>query len=859
MAEWRDNPFNPHLIARMRTVAYQKNVLIKYIQTLTAWGDQLFRQDTIESINEATQLYILAASILGPRPKSIPKTVANPIKTFYQLQQDGIDDFGNVLKEVENLLPPVGPGRPRGDDTPDLPRLDVLYFCIPHNEKLLALWDTVADRLFKIRHCMNIEGVVRQLPLFEPPIDPAVLVKAAAAGLDIGAALSDMNAPLPLYRFTFMVQRALEFCAEVKALGAALTAALEKRDAEALALLRSGHERATLDQVRLVKASQIDEALRAKEALDEAKKVIEERKAYYEKLVKDGLNGWEITSLALTGGAIVAEVVATVLNAIGSGTSVIPQVKAGASGFGGSPVVTLELGGKQVTSAVSKAADVTRGIASILQMGADMTATIGNHNRRAAEWDFQKRLAEKELPQIGKQIAAAEVRQAVAEQELKNQDKLIENAQKEDEYLRSKFTNQELYDWTVSQLSAVYFQSYQLAYDVAKRAERCFRYELGLGDSSYIQFGYWDSLKKGLLCGERLYCDLKRLEAAFYEQNRREYELTKQVSLAQLDPIALVKLRQNGECFVDVPEAAFDMDYPGHYFRRLKTVSLSVPCTAGPYTTVACTLTLTSNRLRKDATLLGNKYERDPAADPRFRDEVAAIQSVATSGARDDHGLFELNFRDERYLPFEGAGAISSWHLKLNKDFPQFDFATISDVIVHLGYTAREGGELLRSKAVEEFNKKMNDLALAESRRGLFRVFDLKRESADRWYRFLHPANPADDQELVLDDLADRLPYFTRKFATKKARQIEVVAIMKDAAPYKVFLSPLGAAPADLLSLSPDPTYQGTHRGLKDLTGSEPALGTWAMKVRPDGAADFKSLPADAIRELFLIINYTIA
>jgi len=56
---------------------------------------------------------------------------------------------------------------------------------------------------------MNIEGVVRQLPLFEPPIDPALLVKAAAAGLDIGSVLNDMNAPMPLYRFTFMIQRAL--------------------------------------------------------------------------------------------------------------------------------------------------------------------------------------------------------------------------------------------------------------------------------------------------------------------------------------------------------------------------------------------------------------------------------------------------------------------------------------------------------------------------------------------------------------------------------------------------------------------------------------------------------------------------
>jgi hypothetical protein len=45
--------------------------------------------------------------------------------------------------------------------------------------------------------------------------------------------------------------------------------------------------------------------------------------------------------------------------------------------------------------------------------------------------------------------------------------------------------------------------------------------------------------------------------------------------------------------------------------------------------------------------------------DPRFRDNVGAIQSITTSSAQNDSGLFELNFRDEWYLPFEGAGAIS--------------------------------------------------------------------------------------------------------------------------------------------------------------------------------------------------------
>jgi hypothetical protein len=860
--EWRDHPFNPHLIARMRTVAYQKNVLIKYIQTLIAWGDQLFSRDTIETINEATQLYILAASILGPRPKSIPKKIANPIMTLYQLQQAGIDDFGNVLKEIENLLPAVSSAGTLGADGPDLPHLDVLYFCIPNNEKLLTLWDTVADRLFKIRHCMNIEGEVRQLPLFEPPIDPALLVKAIAGGLDIGAVLNDMNAPLPLYRFTFMIQRSLEICNEVKALGSAMLVALEKRDAEAFTLLRSRHELVMLDQVRMVRGMQVDEALRTLEGLQVSKKVIQERQNYYQKLINDGWSRGETLSLSMSGGAIVAETVATGLDATIAAVGLFADLNAGASGFGGSPHATITLGGRQFAISLSGAAAVSKGIASILQTSAAMTSTISSYERRAEEWAFQKRLAETELPQIEKQIVAADIRLQIAQQEMANHDRQIENAQSEDEYMRTKFTNQELYDWMIGQLSTVYFQSYQLAYDIAKRAERCFRYELGLSDSSYIQFGYWDSLKKGLLSGERLHYDLKRLETAYYEQNRREYELTKHLSLAQLDPIALLKLRQNGECFVDIPETAYDMDYPGHYFRRIKTVSLSIPCIVGPYTTVACTLTLTSNQVRKDANLLANKYARDLTNDdPRFRDEIAAIQSIATSSAQNDDGMFELNFRDERYLPFEAAGAISTWHIKLNKDFPQFGFSTISDVIIHLNYTAREGGELLRSKVVDELNTQLNELALAENRRGLYRIFDLKREYSDKWYKFLQPANPADDQSLVLDDLPDRLPYFTQAFTTKQGRQIEVVAQVKDGdgATYNVMLSPLGETSADLLSLAPDPTYHGLHRALKDLTGSEINFGTWTLKLQLAGAADFKSLPADAIQELFLIINYTIA
>jgi Tc toxin complex TcA C-terminal TcB-binding domain len=55
--------------------------------------------------------------------------------------------------------------------------------------------------------------------------------------------------------------------------------------------------------------------------------------------------------------------------------------------------------------------------------------------------------------------------------------------------------------------------------------------------------------------------------------------------------------------------------------------------------------------------------------------------------------VFELSFRDERYLPFEGAGAISRWSLELfsdaqNPDFGkplrQFDYGSISDAVLHV-------------------------------------------------------------------------------------------------------------------------------------------------------------------------------
>ena len=752
IGEWRTYPFEPHRIARLRHVAYMKAVVIKYLDNLIAWGDQLFRRDTIESINEATQLYILAAQILGPRPQSIPARQVPELSFNELVEGHGLDAFSNALVEVETRLPPLPQDVRQGIvDAPVLGK--TFFFCIPKNDKLLRYWDTIADRLFKIRHCMNIEGVVRQLPLFEPPIDPGLLVRAVAAGVDISAAISDLYAPLPHYRFQVMLQKAVELCHDVKALGAALLSALEKRDAEALALLRSGHELQLLEAIRQIKKLQVNEAEEAQAALNKGKEAIEIQDEYYRNIPKTieqeelqlDLMDSSTAIQAIQGGS---ELAAGVLH-------LIPEETVGFLGI--FPVITLGHGGPNIAGGLQAFAGALGTTSSILNTNATKAGTTGSQERRWDEWKLQEKRAGKELEQIEKQITAAEIRLAIAENELENHDLQTENAKEVDAYMRDKFTNQQLYNWMVSQISALYFQSYQMAYDLAKRAEKAFQHELGVTDTSYVQFGYWDSLKKGLLAGERLGYDLKRMEVAYLDQNRREYELTKHVSLAMLDPVALVMLKETGECFTSLPEAIFDLDFPGHYMRRIKSVSLTIPCVTGPYTSVSCTLTLQGNRIRRNTDLRDDRYAwTGDYEDDRFLYDVGGIQSIATSSGQSDSGLFELNFRDERYLPFEGAGAISSWHIELPQEFRQFDYDTISDVVIHLHYTAREGGTAFKGEVEETLSSALTEMVLQAGREGLYRLFSAKQEFPNEWHQFLYSTE--DHPTLALELGTDRFP-----------------------------------------------------------------------------------------------------
>ena len=889
-----DKPFQPHAVARTRHLAYQYSVVMKYLDNLIAWGDDLFAQDTLESINEATQLYVLAANLLGPRPQRIPPRGTVQPKTFAQLKAATLDAMGNALVELEGKFPfnlgPTGAGAST-DSESAAPLFGIgrtLYFCIPRNDKMLSYWDTVGDRLYKIRHCMNIQGVMRPLALFDPPIDPGLLVKAAAAGLDLSSVVSGLNQPIGPVRCLVLIQKALELCAEVRGLGNALLSAIERGDAEHLALVRQRHEAQIQQMAQEVRFLQWKQAQEATQSLLTARATALERLHFNQRLLGLPADQNAPETLALDRRELTEEnfddayaalveqyVQPLTLQAIpklkiAGDTSLTQQ--SGASGQGqlylntneddelntllphamdlrslGSALITIASsllpipeskiaghfwgigidvtipGGTKLAAISQKAGELAQLAAAWEQDQAGMVARKAGYERRADDWLLQHNLAARELMQIGRQILTSLIAEQVAHHEYQSLQQQISNAQEVDQFLHDKFTNEDLHLWMQGEISRLYYEYYRLAFDTARKAERTMKQELmrpELDAQDFVKFNYWDGGRKGLLSGEALHLDVKKMEMAYLENNKREYELVKHVSLRQLDSLALLNLKATGTCEVAVPEWVFDLDNPGHYMRRLKNVSLSIPSVTGPYTSVSCTLSLLKSSLRKMA--LGDDYARQGAEDDRFVDYSGTIQSVVTSSANNDGGLFETNLRDERFLPFEGAGAESSWRLELPSAFRQFDYNTITDVIIHLRYTARHGGNILRDRAVSSLKAMVGQASAS----GLARLFSLKHDFPSEWHQF-----SSGNQDFAATVTHDFFPYFT------KGSDLRLDT-------FKVYAFPNG----NLESLTP----QGLDPGTLSQTFKD--SGEFVLTLSPDAVVLVRQSQAD----VFVVIEYSL-
>ncbi len=803
------SPFMPFAVARPRPVAFQYYVVMAYLDNLIAWGDSLFSQMTQETVNEATLCYVLAANLLGPRPQQVPQIGSTGAKCFNDLKSS-LSEMSDALVALETQFPfnittssssaaPGSTGALFGIGSS-------LYFCVPANTKLLGYWDTVEDRLAKIRNCENIHGQVQLMPLFDPPIDPGMLVAATAAGLDLSSVVSGLNQPVSPIRAPLLIQKALELCGEVKALGTNLLSAIEKGDAEHLAKMRQNNEIALQQMNQDLRYLQWQQAQAATEALLRSRATALERYTFYLRLLgqapdanaapltftidhtqeltvdtfdsiyQDLVTKYDLTinplpyptlqlaqssSPATQSGASGPgqlylnsneddelnshmpaardyRLAASVTDAVAASLVVIPDLDVDLH-YWGLGAHSRVFGGVMLSGAAKIGADILRTKSGWEQDQGSMSARTAGYQRRADEWLLQANLAARELSQLGRQLIASLIAEQAACQEYKTVQTQVGQSQDVLTFLQNKFSSEDLYGWMQGQLSNLYHQYYSFALDTARKAEATMKWELmrpELDATTYIQPNYWDGGHQGLLTGESLYLDIKRMELDYHNYNLRELELTRHISLRQLDPVALLSLKATGSCTISIPEWLLDRDCPGHYMRRIKTVAVSIPSVVGPYTTVNCTLSLQNSSVRIDSTA-GSSYPRNTANDDsRFVDYYGTLQTVVTSGAMVDSGLFETNLRDERFLPFEGSGVISTWTLGL-PPIPSFDYGTITDVILHIRYTARDGGQALATAALKEITKQLPPAGgSGQPQSQLPLLLSLRHDFPSQWYAF---------------------------------------------------------------------------------------------------------------------------
>ena len=664
-AIYSSDPFDPHAIADLRPGAYEKAIVMKYIDNLLDWGDSQFRLNGWESNVQATILYKIAQDLLGKRPAKPTKLSAKrKVMNFTALQKSETGSY---------------------DKSDTFHLADMAYFHVPQNDNFTGYWDRANDRLYKIRHSLDIEGIARHLALFQPEIDPASIIAALAGGQGLGDVPNHPGGAVPQVRFTTALAQAKEVAGNLIQLGQSLLAALEKKDAAHLSMIQATHQRAIFELSARIKAKNVEEADKHLDGLNVSLDAAKTRVHYYEQQLSQGYLAEERSNITCAKIGLGLHAEAAALNALSSPVYLIPEI------FG------LADGGSSPGSALQSAAAAVENGAEIASTAGQLAMISAENKRRIDEWGLQRDLAHVDIDQIGVEIEAAKIHADILQLDIDMHDKNQAQSQEMAMLLRDRFTNEALYNWMVRQISGVFFQTYRLAFDLAKSAEAAYKFECN-AESSQIIHASWDSLHKGLLAGETLMLGLNQLENAWTTTDPHLMQIEKTISLKVQEGDIATKLRTGAFVF-NLSEREFDADFPGHYCRKIKSIAISIPAMIGPYQDIHATLTQTTNRLIKTADIVAVKaLSKSSNLTSGVFVSGREAQKVILSHPVRDTGLFEPYAEGPHYKPFEGTGAVSSWKLELNPERDAAILKSVTDIIVHLRYTAKAGNSAFREE-----------------------------------------------------------------------------------------------------------------------------------------------------------------
>ena len=596
-------------------------------------------------------------------------------------------------------------------------------FCVPPNPVLKALRLRAELNLYKIRTCRNIAGIERQLEPYAAPTDVVSgLPFIGAGGQLVLPGLATLR-PTP-YRYQVLIERAKQLVALAQQIEAAFLATVEKADAERYSILKARqdmeHARAgvRLQTLRVkeaeggVKLAELQQE-RAQIQVDHYQKLIEEGPTVLEQLVLSGLQA----SAELYGQAVAL--------------SNIPKIIAGlASGN------------------LTDFAQASENLARAASARAEAIREYASWERREEEWKFQKALAQQDVRVGAQGVKIAEDHVRVVEQERVIAEIEADHAREVVDFLSTKFTNLELYDWMSGILEGVYSFFLQQATTTAQLATNQLAFERQEIPPPYIQSDYWEAPtegfgsdskspdRRGLTGSARLLQDIYQLDQYSFDTNQRKLQLTKTISLAQMAPAEFQRFRENGVMTFDTPMEMFDRNFPGHYLRLIRQVRTSVIALIPPNQSIHATLSTTGT----SRVVIGGEMF-----------QIAVVnhgpQSVAVSSPRDATGLFELQQQPDMLLPFEGLGVATNWEFRMPKAANLFDYRTIADVLITIDYTA-----------LNSFDYYQQIIQTLKPTLSIERPFSFRHQFADQWYDLHNPDQTATPMTVRFKTVSDDFP-----------------------------------------------------------------------------------------------------
>jgi hypothetical protein len=750
----------------------------------------------------------------------------------------GAPGAGRGLAAGLVVAPPfgaLGPGR--RVRIPFLPTVSY-RFCVPPNPLLESLRLHAELNLFKIRTCRNIAGMERALDPYAAPTDATSGLPAIGAG---GQLVLPGTATLrpTLYRYSAIVERAKQLAHLAGQIESALLAALEKRDAEYYSLMKARQD------VQLARAEIVLQDLRVTEAKDGvALARLQQQRAqiqadHYEALIEENLTILEQLAIGFM-------VASGVLQLAASGLYLAAAVQQ----------LTFTPVNKEfsISGGLSSTAAAASSLAGAASTTSSILSTYASYERRKQDWEFQRTLAEHDVQIGAQQVDLAEDRVRVVGQERRISEIRQDHAKDTADYLATKFTNVDLYDWMSDVLEGVYSSFLRQATAVAKVAEQQLAFERQEPSPAFIQADYWEAPtglgagagtdgagpdRRGLTGSARLLRDLHELDQYAFETNQRKLQLSKTLSLARLAPAEFQRFRETGVMSFATPMTLFDRDFPGDYLRLIRQVRVSLLALLPPPQEIRATLSTTGTA----RTVLGG---------PVFQAVRMNYgpQSVALSSPRDATGVFELQAPSDLRLPFEGLGVDTSWELRMPRASNLFDYTTIADVLVTIDYTALHSPDY-RQQVVRDLDRRFT----------ADRSFSFRHQFADPWYDLHHPDRTATPMQVRFRTERADFPPGLEALKIQHVLLYVVAAAGRtfEAPPVQLRFAEQGAGSFVGGEAVPTDRVVSTRRGnagsWTSMVGRAPA-GEWELSL-PDTAEVRRRFGAGDIEDILFVITYS--